>query len=75
MPDSEKKKKLPEESPSVQAHLGILQGVIERMASNSTSSKSWCITIVSAILVVVADKNKPDYAFLALNSNISFFST
>lgn len=58
--------KLSEESPSVQAHLGILQNVIERMATNSTSAKSWCITIVSAILVVVADKSKPDYALIAL---------
>lgn len=66
MPEAENKKQLSEESPSVQSHLGILQCVIERMASNSTSSKSWCITIVSAILVVVADKNKPDFAFLAL---------
>lgn len=57
---------LSEASPSVQAHLGILQGVIERMAVNSTSAKTWCITIVSAILVVIADKNKPDYAFIAL---------
>lgn len=57
---------LSEGSPSVQSHLGILQGVIERMAANSTSAKSWCITIVSAILVVVADKNDPNYALLAL---------
>ena len=61
-----KKNNLSEESPSVQAHLGILQNVIERMATNSTSAKSWCITIVSAILVVVADKNKPDYALISL---------
>jgi hypothetical protein len=57
---------LSESSPSVQTHLGIIQGVIERMASNSTSSKAWCITIVSAVLVIVADKGKPDFAFIAL---------
>ena len=65
---------LSEDSPSVQAHLGILQGVIERMASNSTSSKAWCITVVSAILVIVADKSKPDYAFLALIPTILFLT-
>lgn len=43
------------------------------MASNSTSSKAWCITTVSAILVVVADKDKPDYALLALVPNLLFF--
>lgn len=65
---------LSEESPSVQIHLGILQNVIERMASNSTSSKTWCITIVSAVLVVVADKGKPDFALLALIPSILFLA-
>lgn len=64
--------KLSEESPSVQMHLGIIQNVIERMATNSSLAKSWCITIVSAILVVVADKSKPDYALIALVPAILF---
>lgn len=55
-----------ESSPSAQAHLGILQNVIQRMASNSSASKTWCITIVSAILVIVADKGKPDFAWIAV---------
>jgi len=63
-----------EASPSVQTHLGILQGVIERMASNSTSSKAWCITIVSAVLVIVADKGKPDFAFIAFIPTFLFLS-
>lgn len=74
MSDIGNKKQLYEDSPSVQSHLGILQGVIERMASNSTAAKSWCITIVSAILVVVADKNKPDYALLALIPTFLFLA-
>lgn len=53
-------------SPSVQTHLGIIQSVIQRMAVNSTSSKTWCITIVSAILVIVADKSKPEFAWIAI---------
>lgn len=55
-----------ESSPSVQAHLGILQSVIQRMAANSSSSKAWCITIVSAILVIVAGKSKPEFAWIAI---------
>lgn len=55
-----------ESSPSAQAHLSILQSVIQRMAANSTSCKAWCITLVSAILVIVADKGKPEYALIAL---------
>ncbi|WP_084521417.1 hypothetical protein [Thermus islandicus] len=59
-------KEIKAESPAVQAHLAIMQSVIQRMAANSASSKAWCIGLVSAILVIVADKGKPNYALLAL---------
>jgi hypothetical protein len=62
----QKLRNIDETSPTVQTHLGILQGVIDRMATNSASCKAWCIAAVSAILVVVADKNKPNYALLSL---------
>jgi hypothetical protein len=65
---------LDETSPSVQAHLGILQNIIQRMATNSTSSKAWCITLVSAILVIVADKGKPQFALIALIPTILFLA-
>lgn len=65
---------LSETSPSVQTHLGILQSVIQRMASNSSSCKAWCITVVSAILVIVADKGKPDFAFIALVPTFLFLA-
>lgn len=65
---------LSEESIAVQAHLQILQGVIQRMASNSTSCKAWCITIVSAILVLIADKDKPELAWLALLPSVLFLA-
>lgn len=74
MADNLSVSQLSESSPSVQTHLGIIQGVIERMAANSNSSKAWCITVVSAILVVVADKNKPDYALLALIPTFLFLA-
>jgi hypothetical protein len=53
-------------SPAVQNYLTILQGVVSRMAGNSANCKTWCVSIVSAILVLIADKGKPDYAFIAL---------
>jgi len=65
---------LSETSPSVQAHLGILQSIIQRMASNSTSCKAWSITVVSAILVIVADKGKPNFAFIALVPTLLFLA-
>lgn len=64
--------KLNETSPSVQAHLGIIQNVIQRMGSNSAACKTWCITIVAALLVVIADKNKPHLALLALFPTLLF---
>lgn len=65
---------LNEESASVQSHLQILQAVIQRMATNSTSCKAWCITIVSAILVLKADKNKPHLAWLAMLPSFLFLA-
>lgn len=59
---------------AVQAHLGIMQSVIQRMSSNSSSSKAWCIALVSAVLVIVADKSKPEYAWIAVIPTILFLS-
>jgi len=60
------------DSSAVQVHLGILQDIVSRMASNSASCKTWCITLVSAILVVIADKADPSYAWIALLPVILF---
>lgn len=57
--------KIEDYAQAIQTHLSILQGIIQRMASNSGASKSYCVTLVSAILVIVADKGKPSYAFIA----------
>lgn len=54
------------DSPSVQSHLSILQEVISRMAGNSAASKTWCIALVSAILVVIADRDIPHLVWIAL---------
>ena len=54
------------DSGAVQSYLEILQSVISRMANNSASCKTWCITLVSAVLVVIADKAEADYAWIAV---------
>ncbi|MFO1431004.1 MAG: hypothetical protein U1F76_12795 [Candidatus Competibacteraceae bacterium] len=54
------------ESPAVQSYVTILQAIISRMASNSAACKTWCITLVSAILVIVADKGKPEYVWITM---------
>lgn len=61
-----------ENSQAVQAHLSITQAVIQRMAANSASCKAWCITLVSAILVIVADKGKPHYALIGIIPTLLF---
>ena len=61
-----------EDSQAVQSHLGILQNVIQRMASNSSSAKAWCVTLVSAILVIIADKGKSEYALIAVMPTLLF---
>lgn len=43
--------------PAVQAHITMLQGIISRMAQNSTNCKSWAIPIVSAIILLSLEKN------------------
>ena len=60
-------------SQSVEAHLNILQNVIQRMAGNSSSSKNWCITLVSAMLIVIVDKEKYSYLFLIFIPIFLFF--
>lgn len=54
------------DSPSVHSYLTILQSVVTRMATNSSSCKTWCVSLVSAIIVIVAEKTEPDYVWISL---------
>jgi hypothetical protein len=40
----------PADSPAVTAHINLLQGIINRLANNSASCKTWCLTLVAAFL-------------------------
>ena len=40
------------DSVAVTTHLQMLQGVIDRMASSSASCKTWCVTLVAALLLL-----------------------
>ncbi len=53
-------------SPSVQSYLTILQSVISRVATNSSSCKTWCVTLVSAIVVIIAGKGNPNYVWISI---------
>ena len=63
---------LNENSSAVQAHLTIMQGVINRMAENSRSCKVWCVTLVAATLVLVARTGEPQHALIALVPTLLF---
>ena len=67
------KQPLNEDSPAVQAHLIIIQGVISRMAVNSRSCKVWCVTLVAAVLVLVARTGEPQHALIALVPGLLFW--
>ena len=60
------------ESTAVHTHLQIMQGVIQRMADNSRFCKVWCVTLVAAILVLVARTGKADHILIALAPTVLF---
>ena len=60
------------DSPSVQSYVSILQAVINRMAANSAGGKTWCITLMSAIIIIIATIEKPNYVWIALIPILSF---
>lgn len=63
---------LPPDSPAVQTYLTILQGIIQRIAGNSASVKTWCAAIVAALLTLSADKGQPLLAAIALLPTLIF---
>ena len=60
-------------SVAVQKHLEINQNVISRMAENSRSCKVWCVTLVAAVLVLVARTGQPQHALIALAPTALFY--
>jgi hypothetical protein len=50
----------------------MLQGIINRMAANSSGCKTWCIALVSAVIVIIADKSNPDFVWISVFPVILF---
>ena len=40
----------PADNPAVTSHITLLQGIINRLSDNSASCKTWCLTLVAALL-------------------------
>ena len=53
-------------SSAVQAHVAILQGVIGRMAANSANGKTWCVGLVSGIVVLLVSNGSPGFLWVSL---------
>lgn len=53
------------DSSAIHSHLSFIQGIINRMGTNSASCKTWCITLVSAIIIIAASEQDSDYIWIA----------
>jgi hypothetical protein len=54
-------------------HLEFIQNVISRLNSNSFQIKGWAITIVAAVLVLLATIQKPEFILIGIFSLILFW--
>ena len=54
-------------------HLQFIQGVINRLASNSFQMKGWSVVLVAAILVLLAREDRLDAAPIALGPILIFW--
>jgi hypothetical protein len=67
MPDDPTKSPLwPADSPAVIAYINLLQGIINRLANNSASCKTWCLALVGAVLSLAGAMHVPGIATFAL---------
>jgi hypothetical protein len=56
----------PADSPAATAHIALLQGIITRLANNSASSKTWCLTLVAALLSLAGAVHAPQIVTAAI---------
>ena len=53
-------------------YLQFLQNNIARMNTNSAQAKTWCITIVAALLAIFADTKNSLFLFICITPIIMF---
>lgn len=58
--------------PAVMAHISMLQGIINRLAGNSASCKTWCIALVSAMMSLASATKVPSLAVVGIVSVFIF---
>ena len=60
-------------SESMEKHLALIQGVINRLAQNSFAYKGWAITLVAAIFALSAKESNPQFLSIALLPTLAFW--
>lgn len=55
-------------------HLELIQGVINRMASNSFLLKGWSVTLISALFALAAKDSNQFFIYLAYFPCVAFWS-
>ena len=56
----------PADNPAITAHINLLQGIINRLAGNSASCKTWCLTLVGALVTFAGATRNPAVVTFAL---------
>jgi hypothetical protein len=56
----------PADNPAVISHVSVLQGIINRLANNSASCKTWCLTLVGALVSLAGATHVPGIITFAL---------
>jgi len=56
-----------------QAHLQMIQGVINRLSQNSFLLKGWTVVLVSALFALAAKDASPSFVYLAYLPGVAFW--
>lgn len=56
----------PADNPGVIANITILQGIVNRLATSSASCKTWCISLVTALIALSGTTRNPGILAFAL---------
>ena len=54
-------------------HLEFIQGVINRLASDSFRMKGWCVVLVAALFILLAREGRIEFVAVALIPVIAFW--
>jgi hypothetical protein len=62
----------PADSPAAIEHIKLLQGIVNRLANNSASCKTWCLTLVAALLSLAGTSRNPALVPISLVPVVMF---